>query len=75
MLNNTFYFSPLDEIIDALGGPSNVAEMTGRKARMVRLAPNEAARYEVRGGGSTEEVDSLNVREVSIFIPFSLVLT
>ena len=57
-------FSPLDEIIDALGGSGNVAEMTGRKARMVRLSPGEAPRYETRGGGSTDEVESLNVREV-----------
>ncbi len=63
-------FSPLDEIIDKLGGPDNVAEMTGRKARMVRSSPGEPARYESRGGGGVEEVDSLNVREVGkqIFI-------
>ncbi len=60
-----FLCSPLDEMIDALGGPGAVAEMTGRRARMVRLSPGDAPRYETRGGGSTDDVDSLNVREVS----------
>ena len=58
--------SPLDEIIDKLGGPSNVAEMTGRKGRIVRHSPNDTPRYETRTIDSEAygAIDSLNVQEV-----------
>ena len=59
------FSSPLDDIIDKLGGPCNVAEMTGRRGRMVRHTPNDVPRYQQRDGdGSNSEVDTLNVREV-----------
>ncbi|KAH3812323.1 hypothetical protein DPMN_140752 [Dreissena polymorpha] len=62
--------SPLDEIIDKLGGPSNVAEMTGRKGRIVRHSPNDTPRYETRTLDSEAygAIDSLNVQERNMFM-------
>ena len=57
--------STLDEIIDKLGGPDNVAEMTGRRARIVRRSPDETPQYEVRDANdNTGFLESLNVKEV-----------
>eukprot|EP00198_Chlamydomonas_reinhardtii_P004217 XP_001693553.1 predicted protein [Chlamydomonas reinhardtii] len=44
----------LDLIIDELGGPGQVAEMTGRKGRIVRVQPND--------------MDSLNITEKDAFL-------
>lgn len=38
--------SPLDALIDALGGPGEVAEMTGRRGRLVRR--NGVLKYDLR---------------------------
>lgn len=54
--------SPLDDIIDRLGGPSQVAEMTGRRARIVRTT--RGLQYEMRESDSTAGVESLNIKEV-----------
>jgi hypothetical protein len=63
---------------DALGGPSQVAEMTGRKGRMVR--EGEQYVYQLRdahkgGGGSAasasvreEAIDSVNIQERAAFM-------
>ena len=68
LLNKSFLFSnynsPLDEIIDELGGPDGVAEMTGRRGRIVRRSPKEIPAYEVRGQDSDSGIESLNVKEV-----------
>ena len=58
-----FRFSPLDEIIDQLGGPSCVAEMTGRRGRIVRKHGESKPCYQTRESDSTS-VDSLNIQEV-----------
>ncbi|XP_065178274.1 uncharacterized protein LOC135808951 [Sycon ciliatum] len=70
--------SPLDDLIDQLGGPSAVAEMTGRRARVVRCVSRKGQseiRYESRetltGVGLTSAssaVDSLNIRERKAFM-------
>ncbi|XP_038050120.1 protein FORGETTER 1-like [Patiria miniata] len=60
--------SPLDDIIDQLGGASAVAEMTGRKGRMVRDGPNAQARYQPRTPADSFDVNSLNVQERNSFM-------
>jgi hypothetical protein len=60
-LSPTLPANPLDDIIDRLGGPSKVAEMTGRRHRYVR-APDGAFRYVPRTReGSTAQ--SVNIME------------
>ncbi|GFR44081.1 hypothetical protein Agub_g5241, partial [Astrephomene gubernaculifera] len=44
--------NPLDDLIDRLGGPSQVAEMTGRSKRMERQ-PGGGFRYVARNAGSS----------------------
>ena len=51
----------LDVLIEALGGPSKVAEMTGRKGRITRVSGRLT--YELRARPETSDMDSLNVRE------------
>lgn len=40
--------SPLDALIDALGGAQEVAEMTGRRGRLVRNSRSGRFKYELR---------------------------
>ena len=56
--------NPLDLIIDELGGASAVAEMTGRRGRLLRVSKN-SWKYEIRG--SDLELDSVNVLENQAF--------
>ena len=57
--------SPLDELIDLLGGVERVAEMTGRQARIVRRASGRLV-YEVRDArGSGATLESINNLEVN----------
>lgn len=60
------HVSPLDELIDNLGGTSCVAEMTGRRGRIVRLNKGNKPQYQAREFDSTN-VDSLNIQEVVTF--------
>lgn len=41
--------SPLDAVMDALGGPNAVAEMTGRRGRLIRK--NGRLTYDLRPEG------------------------
>ncbi|XP_072033726.1 uncharacterized protein [Amphiura filiformis] len=62
--------SPLDEIIDQLGGTSAVAEMTGRRGRLVRTGgPNSEVQYELRAAENNDVgIESLNVKERNSFM-------
>merc|ERR1719284_1697039 len=62
-------FNPLDEIIDGLGGPNAVAEMTGRKGRLIRQE-NEGVRFEARnasGLSAVTSMDAINIKERDMF--------
>ena len=58
--------SPLDDLIDQLGGVECVSEMTGRRGRMVRVRGNRV-QYELRDTGGSA-LESLNNREVGSFL-------
>ena len=48
--------------MEKLGGPRAVAEMTGRKGRVVRDSKGHGV-YELRAKPDSSEMDSLNVKE------------
>ena len=64
-----FSHSPLDEMIDELGGVDSVAEMTGRKGRVIRRRADANPVYEERTSlshsNSIFAMENLNVKEVS----------
>ena len=63
--------NPLDELIDLLGGTSAVAEMTGRKGRLVRNVVTGAVKYEPRnasGVGASATLEMINVHERELFL-------
>lgn len=47
--------NPLDVLIDELGGPEKVAEMTGRKGRLVRSKSSRTVTYEARNASGVEK--------------------
>lgn len=55
----------LDELVEELGGVTNVAEMTGRKSRLVKV-PNTINSWTV-DMRSSEDIDSINVKECRAF--------
>jgi len=64
--------SPLDELIDKLGGAECVAEMTGRRWRVVRQSASDLPTLQSRdaalqetSNSSSSGLDTLNVCEVS----------
>ncbi|XP_067368183.1 si:ch73-63e15.2 isoform X2 [Channa argus] len=56
----------LDELIDKFGGPDKVAEMTGRKGRVVRR-PDGIVRYESRAEQGLT-IDHINIKEKDRFM-------
>lgn len=52
----------LDQLIDSLGGPKKVAEMTGRRGRVVRDSRGHGT-FQLRAKPDSSEMDSLNVKE------------
>uniref|UniRef100_A0AAY4EKF1 Protein strawberry notch homolog 2 n=1 Tax=Denticeps clupeoides TaxID=299321 RepID=A0AAY4EKF1_9TELE len=56
----------LDELIDRFGGPERVAEMTGRKGRVVRIS-GDCVRYESRAEQGLT-IDHVNIREKERFM-------
>jgi hypothetical protein len=52
----------LDQLIDELGGTRAVAEMTGRRGRVVRDLRGQGV-FELRAKPDSSEMDSLNVKE------------
>ena len=61
----------LDELMDGLGGPSMVAEMTGRKNRLV--ITDEGVRYENRAGAENVPLGNFEILFANP-IGFTLVL-
>uniref|UniRef100_A0A1D1YBL4 Protein strawberry notch 2 n=2 Tax=Anthurium amnicola TaxID=1678845 RepID=A0A1D1YBL4_9ARAE len=59
--------NPLDDIIDQLEGPENVAEMTGRRGMLVRASGGRGVVYQPR---STKEVamEMVNMHEKQLFM-------
>ncbi|XP_039113703.1 protein FORGETTER 1 [Dioscorea cayenensis subsp. rotundata] len=59
--------NPLDDIIDQLGGPENVAEMTGRRGMLVRAAGGKGVVYQAR---NTKDVamEMVNMHEKQLFM-------
>jgi hypothetical protein len=60
--------NPVDALIDALGGPERVAEMTGRKARCVRDAKSGRVTFQLRASPLSAEMDGLNIQEKDAFM-------
>jgi hypothetical protein len=54
-----FYILQVAELVDELGGPSAVAEMTGRAARIVRI--NGKLTYCPRAKTDSTDMESLNI--------------
>ncbi|XP_031383242.1 protein FORGETTER 1 isoform X1 [Punica granatum] len=59
--------NPLDDIIDQLGGPDKVAEMTGRRGMLVRAANGRGVMYQAR---NTKDVtmEMVNMHEKQLFM-------
>ncbi|CAL5011046.1 unnamed protein product [Urochloa decumbens] len=59
--------NPLDDIIDQLGGPDNVAEITGRRGMLIRASDGKGVIYQAR---NTKDValDMINMHEKQQFM-------
>ena len=58
----------LDQLIDELGGPDCVSEMTGRKGRVVQDDKSGEVRYESRSVGNDATLETLNLHEKDMFM-------
>ncbi|KAL0353361.1 UNVERIFIED_CONTAM: protein FORGETTER 1 [Sesamum angustifolium] len=68
--NNTFIGfpnNPLDDIIDQLGGPDKVAEITGRRGMLVRASGGKGVTYQAR---NTKDItmEMVNMHEKQLFM-------
>ncbi|KAM8890033.1 strawberry notch homolog 2b isoform 1-T1 [Synchiropus picturatus] len=66
VLGKELPLNTLDELIDKLGGPDKVSEMTGRKGRVVRR-PDGSVRYESRAEQGLT-IDHINIKEKDRFM-------
>ncbi|CAA0815471.1 RING/FYVE/PHD zinc finger superfamily protein [Striga hermonthica] len=59
--------NPLDDIIDQLGGPDEVAEITGRRGMLVRASGGKGVTYQAR---NTKDVtmEMVNMHEKQLFM-------
>ncbi|KAK6934763.1 Zinc finger, PHD-finger, partial [Dillenia turbinata] len=59
--------NPLDDIIDQLGGPDKVAEITGRRGMLVRASNGKGVTYQAR---NTKDVtmEMVNMHEKQLFM-------
>ncbi|GAB2276382.1 udp-glycosyltransferase [Dionaea muscipula] len=59
--------NPLDDIIDQLGGPDSVAEITGRRGMLVRSSCGKGVTYQAR---NTKDVslEMINMHEKQLFM-------
>ncbi|XP_010537824.1 PREDICTED: protein strawberry notch [Tarenaya hassleriana] len=59
--------NPLDDIIDQLGGPENVAEITGRRGMLVRASNGKGVTYQAR---NTKDItmEMVNMHEKQLFM-------
>ncbi|XP_076928744.1 protein FORGETTER 1-like [Bidens hawaiensis] len=59
--------NPLDELVDQLGGPDNVAEITGRQGMLVRAPNGKGVTYQAR---NTKDVsmEMVNMHEKQLFM-------
>lgn len=66
-IGETLPINTLDALINQLGGPEAVAEMTGRRGRIVRLADGSTV-YQRRNDGENVNLDLINVQEKDHFM-------
>ncbi|KAJ7949025.1 protein strawberry notch-like [Quillaja saponaria] len=59
--------NPLDDIIDQLGGPDKVAEMTGRRGMLVRASSGKGVTYQARNSKDVT-MEMVNMHEKQLFM-------
>jgi len=59
--------NPIDEIIDSLGGPDKVAEMTGRKGRLVHDKNNNTTSYVSRSVQQSDENERVSLSAINLY--------